>query len=613
MGHRASLVGAGSPTTLDRVTVHEREDAEREDASTTEREAADRALLERRAPILRFDDRELFFPTSVEGYVRSCTLLVGDTPVKEAGEVGIADLGHHLGSDAHLRFVSDAERRDVVKDDLRRLARNVLTPRLGRVGFFGRLFDAVFLLTGLIRPMTPRRTTVAAALKAERLGLQSRPVTHGRVVRAGEWVVLHYAFFYVMNDWRTGYRGLNDHEADWEQAWVFCDPDDLEPAWVVASSHDHRGADLRRAWSDPELMKIDGHPVLFPGAGSHALYFRPGDYVTRLDVPALRWLLRIQSWARRALRIRDEATERGLGPALGAPFVDSATGDGREIRAWDLHLLDEDEPWVGSYRGLWGLDTNDPAGGERGPSGPKFNRRGEVRISWADVVGFAGLHGTPPPSAVASRVNQERLDRVIDDLDDSIRRRRRLLPLAEQTGNPAEMQEESERLTELLRQRSELIDLRRRIQAGDGREPTEPRAHLRHPAVPLPPPRDSGFLLAGWAASSIPMFMLAIAAVIIFDRIEFVGLALAVVAVATLVEQLVRRHFQAVLRLAGLYTLVGLFVVFVLGGAIVVSRYALGVALGVGAVVLFIANLGELRAVQFYRSQTAEQRGDSDA
>ena len=47
-----------------------------------------------------------------------------------------------------------------------------------------------------------------------------RIVYHGRVVRDGGWVVLHYLFFYAMNDWRSTFDGANDHEADWEQCFV---------------------------------------------------------------------------------------------------------------------------------------------------------------------------------------------------------------------------------------------------------------------------------------------------------------------------------------------------------------------------------------------------------
>ncbi|MEZ5226842.1 MAG: hypothetical protein R2710_09235 [Acidimicrobiales bacterium] len=570
-----------------------------------------RALLQRHALILRFDDRELFFPTEIEPYVASAGLWVDGAEVASPGTISAADLDHRWGNRASLRWVDDDDLKAVVKEEASRLARKLLSPRLGRVGLFGRVLDALFLLSVFVRPTTPRRTTPAAALKAERLGLHRTPVCYARAQSAGEWLVLHYSYFYVMNDWRTGYRGLNDHEADWEQAWIFVDPANLEPRWVAASSHDHAGADLRRHWNDPEVIKEGGHPVLHAGAGSHALFFRPGDYVTRLDVPALRWLLRLQRWARSVLRIHDEATERGLGPALGAPFVESAVGDGRSIEHWDLRMIGDDTPWISDFRGLWGLDTGDPMEGERGPSGPKFDRQGDVRASWADPVGFVGLHGTPPPSATPERVNREKLARALVDIDEQIRRRGRLLPLAQQTGNPGEMAEESARLTELLRQRSELVDLGRRL--GSGRPVDDDiRAHLRHPAVPLPPPAGSGWILAFWAAASVPMLLAAIAAIFFFDTVRFGGVFLIAGAVATIGEQLARRHFQAAIRIIGLYAVIAAVFLFAIGDVLTISRYALGALLVTGAGLLFFVNLGELGAAQRFRQRAARLNQAAD-
>lgn len=563
-----------------------------------------RSLLQRHAPILRFDNRELFFPTEVDTYVANAGLWVDGVEVAAPGTISAADLDHRWGVRASLRWIYDDDLKAVVKEEASRLARKLLSPRLGRVGLFGRVLDALFIVSVFVRPTTPRRTTPAAALKAERLGLDRQPVCYGRVQQAGEWVVLHYSYFYVMNDWRTGYRGLNDHEADWEQAWVFLDPADLEPQWVAASSHDHAGADLRRHWSDPEVIKQDGRPVLHAGAGSHALFFRPGDYVTRLDVPALRWLLRLQRWSRSVLRIRDEATERGLGPALGAPFVESAVGDGRSIDRWDLRLIADDVGWVSDFRGLWGLDTGDPMEGERGPSGPKFDRQGDVRVSWADPIGFVGLHGTPPPSAQPKRVNRTKLERALVDVDEQIRRRGRLLPLAQQTGNPSEMAKESARMTELLRQRSELVDLGRRL--GSLRPTNDDiRSHLTHPAVPLPPPAGSGWILAFWAAASVPMLLMAVAAIFFFDAVQFAAVFLITGAVATIGEQLARRHFQAVIRIAGLYLAAAAVFLFAIGDVLTISRYAVGALLVAAAGLLFFVNLGELGAAQRFRQRAA--------
>ncbi len=562
------------------------------------------ALLARHLPILHFDQRELFYPTAVDGFVANSALVVAGTETAPAGNVSVENLGHELGADVHLRFVSDADRRSVVREEARRFARKLLGPRLGRVGYFGRSLDALFLASVAVRPTTPRLTTVAAALKAERHGLHAEPTCYGRVVEVGDWLVLHYCFFYVMNDWRSGYRGVNDHEGDWEQAWVYCDPGDHAPVWVVASSHENTGSDLRRHWEDTELVRLDGRPVFYVGAGSHALFFRPGDYVTRIDVPALRPLLRIRRWTRRALRIRDDDDDRGLGPALGVPFVDTASGDGRVIDEWRLEQLDERRPWFGGYRGLWGLDTGDPLDAERAPSGPKFDRSGGIRRSWADPVGFAGLHGTSPPSLADPTISLENIEAGLDHIDDELRHTSRLLSLSSRgsLGGPAGGQ--AERLSELLRQRTELEDLRRRL----GRGVVERRGlrdHLRDPGVPLEPPREAGWILAIWATVSVPLLLVSIAAPLVLSELRAIGPLLAVLAGLTVLEQLVRRHFNAALRLAVVYAAVAALFAFV--SVLTVSLVAIGGGLAVAAALLFVVNLGELRAIR-RRAKTAGQR-----
>lgn len=557
-------------------------------------------LLARHAPIVRFDNRELFFPIAVDQYVEQSTLVVAGEEVAGAGQVDDEDLNHSLPAGSYIQFVSDLERRSVVRAEARRLARKLLGPRLGRVGLFGRILDALFLLSVFVRPTTPRLTTAAVALKAERLELQREPVVYGRVVELAGWLVLHYSYFYAMNDWRSGYRGLNDHEADWEQAWIMCDPADHKPIWVVASSHEHGGQNLRRHWDDEECRQVGEHPVLYAGAGSHALYFRAGDYVTRIDVPGLRWLLRLQRWVRSALRIRDQAAERGLGPALGMPFVDAATGDGREINVWELQHMDDERPCFGAFRGLWGLDTGDPTNGERGPSGPKFDRSGEIRQSWADPVGFAGLHGTSAPSRAPRDTVLDNLDQTISYLNQEIVRTSRLLPLVQQAEASPEFMQESKRLSELLRQRTELQDQRKRLEMGE-RPERDIRAHLDNPATPLAPPQEAGWILALWAAISVPLLMLSVAALFLFDGLAVSTLLLATAAGFSILEQLVRRHFQAVLRLLVSYLIIVL--VFVVIGAVFsgvwsVSVLAIGGIITAAAALLFVANLGELTAVQ---------------
>ncbi len=466
--------------------------------------ADDTSLLRKHAPILRLDRRELFRPIAVDRYVDACDLVVDGTVIRPAS---MAAMNASAGVGSYLRFIDDHERSAVGAEDVRRLANKILAGRLGHVGLFGRLLDAMFRLTLLVRPTVPKRTTTAAAMKVERLAIDRGATCYGRVVRQGEWLVLHYAYFYAMNDWRSSYWGLNDHEADWEQAWVYLDPSDHRPVWVAATSHEHHGADLRRHWSDPTITVVDGHPVLYAAAGSHALFMEPGEYVTRIDVPVLRWTQQLRRHVALAVG-RTPRLDDGLGPALGVPFVDAATGDGVEVSEWDIRPMEG--AWVEEFRGLWGVDTGDPLQGERGPGGPKFDRDGEIRRSWADPLGFAGMHGAVPPSAAAARVNIDKIDQAVEDLEEEIRSIGRLLPLAHLTQSPAEMDSVGLRLTELMRQRCELLDLRARLERGDC-VVEDARSHLIRPAQPLDRSRRRSVLRDGWAVVSVPALSLMLA------------------------------------------------------------------------------------------------------
>lgn len=76
-----------------------------------------------------------------------------------------------------------------------------------------------------------------------------RRVYYARVVREGGYIILHYMFFYPMNDWRSSFYGVNDHESDWEQIFIYLADDNQDhptPRWVAYASHDFTGDDLRR-------------------------------------------------------------------------------------------------------------------------------------------------------------------------------------------------------------------------------------------------------------------------------------------------------------------------------------------------------------------------------
>ncbi len=576
----------------------------------------DAEILCKHAPVLRFDSRELFLPSSVEAFATEARLVVSDEEVSGYGDEKLELLDASAGTDSYLQLVSEQDRRTIVGEQAKVLARSLLNNRLGRVGIFGRILDALFQLSVFLRPTTPRLTTQAAALKL-RGKEPDPPVVYARRVDLAGWVVLHYAYFYVMNDWRSSYRGLNDHEGDWEQVWIYCDPETMEPSWVAASNHDYRGANLRRSWQDPELSFEGDRVVLFAAAGSHAHYFQPGDFITRLEVPGLRWLLKLQRSLRQILRITDQAEEIGLGPAFGVPFVDVAVGDGTQVLEWDVRLLDDDTPHFGRYQGLWGLDTKDPTGSERGPGGPKYGREGQVRFAWSDPVGFVELHGTVPPSRAGSSLTLEQIEVALSEIDEEITQTSRGITLTTKAVDHKKTELESDKISTLLRYRTQLRDLRYRLKNNEV-VPEDVRSHLTKAAAPIPPPKESGWLLSIWASLSVPLLLLSVAAVLVLNSFSadvtvgnltfqvggysVAGAIIVAISGIYLLELLARRHFQAVLRLIGVY--IGLIAIWillrllVLGSITTITLVVVGIAVTVAAVVLFITNIRELARAQ---------------
>jgi hypothetical protein len=123
--------------------------------------------------------------------------------------------------------------------------------RLAQVGLLGRLIDTLSWLSLLVRGAVPGGSAITAlAIQREHLE-PAGPTYYVRVLRDEAWVVLQYWYFYSFNNWRSGFSGFNEHEADWEQVTIYLDAtqssDGLpEPRWVVFSAHDETGDDLRR-------------------------------------------------------------------------------------------------------------------------------------------------------------------------------------------------------------------------------------------------------------------------------------------------------------------------------------------------------------------------------
>jgi hypothetical protein len=590
----------------------------------------DLCLLRRYEPVLRFTRGELFLPMSVESYLEACALRRLTAPRRGPGLSGtveqlcapseltptrLAHIGAVPGAgDLSLRFVgrslSRREYRAWRRDPARaRLARG--SSRFAAVGLLGRMIDAVMRLSLLVRGRVPGGTAAAAELSYRaRAGPGGCPY-YGRVTRDRGFVVLQYWFFYAMNDWRSTFGGVNDHEADWEQVTVFlADPPDSaeRPAWVACSSHDETGDDLRRRSDDPDLEWRDTHPVVFVGAGSHSGAYLPGDYVVTVEPPALGRLLAALRWLSRMLL---PWTRGQVGTGFGIPFVDYHRGDGPgvgpgEERAWRPVLVDDETSWVRDYRGLWGLDTGDPLGGERAPAGPRYERGGSVRLCWSDPVGWAGLDKEAPSPAAERQAVEDRMAELDVQIaaaseklavqGDQLRAARagiRALGSVGVRGEPGALVALETSVTQIRSRRQVLAAEREALARASvhGLPPEGPHAHLRHRVLPdVYPHRRRQRVLRAWSAVSAS-FLLAGIAVIVLGHGGALFPALGGLTVLMLcAEAFARGHLLQFV--AGLLAAIGLVALAWAAIAAAVSNWRLAVAalLILAALVLLLVN-----------------------
>jgi hypothetical protein len=207
---------------------------------------------------------------------------------------------------------------------------------------------------------------------SRRLSQGTVPVVYAHVATEAGYpdkLALQYWLFYAFNDFN------NTHEGDWEMIQLVFDAPDAaealtqEPSAVGYSSHE--GAESAE-WGDDKLAIVEGtHPVVYPGAGSHANKYTAALYL-------------------------GSSAEAGVG-------CDDTRGPHRELRP-EVKTIPSDAgaanaafPWLG-YEGRWG--ELQPAF-FNGPTGPNLKTQWTKPISWsADwrersfAVPTAGVFGT---------------------------------------------------------------------------------------------------------------------------------------------------------------------------------------------------------------------------
>jgi hypothetical protein len=209
-------------------------------------------------------------------------------------------------------------------------------------------------------------------LWARRLTEGTTPAVYAHVAtepeRPGQ-VALQYWFFYPFNDFN------NTHEGDWEMIQLVFDAADAEqalwrePAEVGYSSHE--GAE-RAEWGDEKLEVVDGtHPIVYPGAGSHANKFTEALYL-------------------------GSSAEAGVG-------CDDTRGPHRELTP-AVKTIPSDPgaaraafPWI-AFEGRWGELQK---AFFNGPTGPNLKDQWTHPITWSEdwrdrsyAVPTGGLVGT---------------------------------------------------------------------------------------------------------------------------------------------------------------------------------------------------------------------------
>lgn len=601
------------------------------------------ALLRRFEPVVRMTVGDKFYPMDVEPYIRACSLWVqrsgeeavcavprGKLTLERLAQQPLDEFGavHYLrftGPDVAGKTGSRGSRLSLFG---KRAARGIQESRrdfragrgrLARVGYLSRFVDALYSIALLARGRVPGEAAAAASVTYARIMAEGEHYRyHGRVVRQDGWVVLQYWLFYPFNDWRSGFFGANDHEADWEKVHVYLaetEGGELRPEWTAYASHEYTGDNLRRRWDDPEVEKVGEHPVVYVAAGSHASYYAAGEYLTELSLPLPQPLARVartmrEFWRKRLgqFAMRDDDN----GGYLRIPFVDYARGDGLTIgpggeKEWDPPRVISDPPpeWVYGYRGLWGLYTRDPFEGEDAPAGPMYARDKSVSRAWYDPVGWSGLDKEPTPAEALAALEKRCAEISARDaglraeIEEKSRRLRRLGveasamrdkshldgPYGEKTRRIGELSREVDRLRDRLATDGAVFESLRehaeRLRAGE-RGPV--RAHITRPHRPASQDELRVSRVAeAWAAVSVSLMLISFVVIAIFEREHLISMLVASIALFAFVEAGFRKRLTNLVSSVniGLAVVAALILVYeffwemVVAGVLIVGLYVL--------------------------------------
>jgi hypothetical protein len=202
----------------------------------------------------------------------------------------------------------------------------------------------------------------------DRIATGKKTTAYAHVVAERGKLALQYWFYYPFNDWN------NKHESDWEMIQLVFDATTADEALgqtpELVGYSQHEGAESAK-WDDEKLEKRGAHPVVYPGAGSHANQFVQALYLGHSAQTGFGC---------------DDTRGPTLYEQTHAVLVPSeATGP------------DDPSAWLG-YLGHWGQKVSGP---NSGPAGPTSKAQWTKPITWVDEEWRSDNVKVPAASSVA--------------------------------------------------------------------------------------------------------------------------------------------------------------------------------------------------------------------
>ena len=306
--------------------------------------------------------------------------------------------------------------------------------------------------------------------------------------------------------------------------------------------------------------------MIFAGGGSHASYFKPGEYILQIELPITKSLRRVGAAMSRfwSGTLREGTAGRGSLSVFTVPFVDYARGDGLSIgpgqaKEWSPINLDPVPDWVTRYRGLWGLSREISWGARMLPRVPCSTATARYARPGTTPSGRRPRQGRPA-QRVQPLLERHRAELVEANVHSPSRSRRRRgarvqnEELAALAGNPYVEREydasppgsrssgpTSESSTAPCGEHREPGGDRPQIERLRDGATDDPKAHIRHANEPITS-REARFGRAAevWAGISIGLVLVALVAVVLLAPAEFLPTAAFLIGLTLFIDALFR-------------------------------------------------------------------------